>query len=82
MVDSGSDVATVRHEILEKLDLEPIASIQSKGVHATIQTMMYKAKLQVGKEEVEVEVGIPIKLNSFALSELSSFSKLELLCCL
>ena len=56
MVDSGSDVATVREELLEELDLEPLVRIQSKGVHATVETMMYKAKLQLGDSEVEIEV--------------------------
>ncbi|WAR11705.1 hypothetical protein MAR_025885 [Mya arenaria] len=35
MVDSGSDVVTMRQEVLDSLDLELIGPINSKGVHAS-----------------------------------------------
>ncbi|XP_050398092.1 uncharacterized protein LOC126816006 [Patella vulgata] len=56
MVDSGSDVVTVREEILQKLDLELIGPIQSRGVHASKTKNLYKATLLIGNEELEIEV--------------------------
>lgn len=56
MVDSGSDVVTIRQEVLDSMDLELIGPIHSKGVHASKVTNIYRANLQVGNEYVEVEV--------------------------
>jgi hypothetical protein len=35
MIDSGSDVVTVREDVLETLDLELLGQIHSKGVHGS-----------------------------------------------
>ncbi|XP_077983474.1 uncharacterized protein LOC144438292 [Glandiceps talaboti] len=56
MVDSGSDVVTVRQSILDQLDLELIGTIQSRGVHATVEKQLYKAVLGVGNFNIEIEV--------------------------
>ena len=56
MVDSGSDVVTVREEILHELNLELLGTIQSRGVHATKQKQLYKAVLRIGDVDVEIEV--------------------------
>ncbi|XP_071480296.1 uncharacterized protein [Diadema antillarum] len=56
MVDSGSDVVTARQEILDSLDLELIGTIQSRGVHTTVEKQLYKAMLVIGNHEVEIEV--------------------------
>ena len=56
MVDSGSDVVTARQEILNRLDLELIGTIQSRGVHTTVEKQLYKAMLVIGNHEVEIEV--------------------------
>lgn len=56
MVDSGSDVTTIREEVLERLDLELLGTIQSRGVHASRSKRLYKAKLQIGNQELEIEV--------------------------
>ena len=56
MVDSGSDVVTARQEILDQLDLELIGTIQSRGVHTTVEKQLYKAILRIGKQEAEIEV--------------------------
>ena len=55
MVDSGSDVVTARQEILDQLDLELIGTIQSRGVHTTVEKQLYKAILRIGKQEAEIE---------------------------
>lgn len=56
MIDSGSDVVTVREEVLEKLDLELLGQIHSKGVHGSKKTNLYKATLRIGNQEMEIEV--------------------------
>ncbi|XP_071816810.1 uncharacterized protein [Apostichopus japonicus] len=56
MVDSGSDVVTARQELLNKLDLELIGTIQSRGVHSTVEKQLYKAMLVIGSEKVEIEI--------------------------
>ena len=61
MVDSGSDVVTVREEVLHQLDLELLGTIQSRGVHATKQKQLYKAVLKIGDVDVEIEVRYGIK---------------------
>ncbi len=58
MVDSGSDVVTLREEVLQKLDLQLLGTIQSRGVHSTKQKQLYKAVLKIGDVEVETEVTI------------------------
>ena len=64
MVDSGSDVVTVREEVLHQLDLELLGTIQSRGVHATKQKQLYKAVLKIGDVDVEIEVRYGIKKSS------------------
>jgi hypothetical protein len=54
MVDTGSDVTTLREEVLETLDLELLGPIQSKGVHASKTKNLYKAKLQIGNQELDI----------------------------
>ncbi|XP_033110144.1 uncharacterized protein LOC117111321 [Anneissia japonica] len=57
MVDSGSDVVTVKQELLDRLNLEHIGPIQSRGVHSTVEKQLYKAFLVFGRDtEIEVEV--------------------------
>ena len=58
MVDSGSDVVTARQEILDQLDLELIGTIQSRGVHTTVEKQLYKAILRIGKQEAEIEASL------------------------
>lgn len=56
MIDSGSDVTTIREEILEQLDLELLGRIHSKGVHGSKSTNLYKACLRIGNQELQIEV--------------------------
>ena len=56
MVDSGSDVVTVRQNILDDLDLELIGTIQSQGVHASKQKQLYKGIINIGGINIETEV--------------------------
>lgn len=56
MVDSGSDVVTIRQSILDTLDLEILGKIHSKGVHGSKTTNLYKATLQIGTQQMEIEV--------------------------
>ena len=58
MVDSGSDVVTVREEVLQQLDLELLGTIQSRGVHATKEKQLYKAMLKIGDVDIEIEVRV------------------------
>lgn len=56
MVDSGSDVVTLRQIVLDTMDLELIGPINSKGVHASRVKNLYKAYLLLGSEKIEIEV--------------------------
>lgn len=56
MVDSGSDVVTLRQIVLDTMDLELIGPINSKGVHASRVKNLYKAYILLGSEKIEVEV--------------------------
>ncbi|XP_062621475.1 uncharacterized protein LOC134283050 isoform X2 [Saccostrea cucullata] len=56
MVDTGSDVTTIRQEVLDELDLEVLGRIHSKGVHGSKTTTLYKAKILIGNQEMEIEV--------------------------
>ncbi|XP_033755158.1 uncharacterized protein LOC117338076 [Pecten maximus] len=56
MIDSGSDVTTIREEVLQKLDLELLGRIHSKGVHGSKSTNLYKAFLRIGNQELQIEV--------------------------
>lgn len=56
MIDTGSDVTTIRQEVLNELGLEILGRIHSKGVHGSKTTNLYKAKLLIGNQEMEIEV--------------------------
>ncbi|KAL4234508.1 hypothetical protein ACF0H5_006151 [Mactra antiquata] len=56
MVDSGSDVVTLRQEVLDTMDLELIGPINSKGVHGSKVKNLYKAYILIGNQYVEIEV--------------------------
>lgn len=56
MVDSGSDVVTLREEVLDSLDLELIGPINSKGVHASRTKNLYRANMIIGNQSLEIEV--------------------------
>ncbi|WAR11691.1 hypothetical protein MAR_025871 [Mya arenaria] len=50
MVDSGSDVVTMRQEVLDSLDLELIGPINSKGVHASrVKNLRTDHKMVMGE---------------------------------
>ena len=61
MVDSGSDVVTIREEVLDSLDLELIGPIKSKGVHASRTKNLYRANMVIGNQTVEIEVNIRLQ---------------------
>ncbi|XP_071958819.1 uncharacterized protein [Antedon mediterranea] len=64
MVDSGSDVVTLKPELFARLHLDYIAPIKSRGVHTTVDKDLYKAFLVFGQDtEIEVEA-ITEKYNS------------------
>lgn len=56
MVDSGSDVVTLRQEVLDTMDLELIGPIHSKGVHGSKVKNLYRANILIGDQAVEIEV--------------------------
>ena len=60
MVDSGSDVVTMRQEVLDTLDLDLIGPINSKGVHASRVKNLYRANIVIGNTSLEIEVGVVI----------------------
>jgi hypothetical protein len=58
MVDSGSDVVTLRQEVLDSMDLELIGPINSKGVHGSKVKNLYRANILIGNQLIEIEVNI------------------------
>lgn len=56
-VDSGSEVAvTANDHLISHLQLEYLQNIESRGVHAAESKPIYRGVLQLGQEEVAVEV--------------------------
>ena len=55
MVDSGSDVVTVQEYTLKELDLEPLGVVESRGVHASKQKQLFRARLWIGHVPLDVE---------------------------
>lgn len=49
-------MTTIRQEVLDELGLEILGRIHSKGVHGSKTTNLYKAKLLIGNQEMEIEV--------------------------
>jgi len=62
MVDSGSDVTTIKEEVLAGLNLELLGKIHSKGVHGSKTTNLYKAILCIGGQQLIIEVSIHSRL--------------------
>ncbi|KAL8615328.1 hypothetical protein ACOMHN_038067 [Nucella lapillus] len=56
MVDSGSDVCTLRRELIEPLQLESLSTVRSVGAHGSVRTTMYRAFIVLGDAKMEVEV--------------------------
>ncbi|XP_046559336.1 uncharacterized protein LOC124268412 [Haliotis rubra] len=56
MVDSGSDVTTLQEDLLYTLNPELIGPINSKGVHSSRRKSLYRAKLTIGTQDLEIEV--------------------------
>ncbi|XP_035680373.1 uncharacterized protein LOC118418512 isoform X2 [Branchiostoma floridae] len=57
LVDSGSDVVTIKSEILDQLKLPKKGDpVQSKGVHATVKKQLHSGIMVIGSEEIHVEV--------------------------
>ncbi|PVD20645.1 hypothetical protein C0Q70_18803 [Pomacea canaliculata] len=56
MVDSGSDVSTLRDDIIQELKLEVIRQVTSCGVFGSQRTNMYRANLTIGDQTLEIEV--------------------------
>ena len=57
-MDSGSDVMTVRKEVLETLDTEFLGTIQSRGIHATRRKQLHRCRLQIGAVQLETDVSV------------------------
>lgn len=58
MVDSGSDVSTLRDDIIQELKLEVIRQVTSCGVFGSQRTNMYRANLTIGDQTLEIEASI------------------------
>ena len=72
MVDSGSDVVTIREEVLDSLDLELIGPIKSKGVHASRTKNLYRANMVIGNQTIEIEVNM-VKISFQGMAGLPNF---------
>lgn len=56
MVDTGSEVVTIREDILIHLDLTFLQKINSKGIHKVEEKPLYRGVLVMGRKEIEVDV--------------------------
>ncbi|CAG5121287.1 unnamed protein product [Candidula unifasciata] len=56
MIDSGSDVSTVQEDTLKKLNLELIGPVYSCGIHGGNHTNLYKGRLKLGDQLLDIEV--------------------------
>ena len=74
-MDSGSDVVTIREEVLDSLDLELIGPIKSTGVHASRTKNLYRANMIIGNQTVEIEVR-GLFLNASITTNVVCFSRL------
>lgn len=63
MVDSGSDVVTLRPEIVQRLNLVKKCTVRSQGVHVAKEKTLYEPKLKIGSVELKIEL-IPEEYNS------------------
>ncbi|XP_078607553.1 uncharacterized protein LOC144879715 isoform X1 [Branchiostoma floridae x Branchiostoma japonicum] len=73
LVDSGSDVVTIKSEILDQLKLPKKGDpVQSKGVHATVKKQLHSGIMVIGSEEIHVEV-MEESFNSIGCRELRKF---------
>ncbi|KAI8791236.1 ankyrin repeat and sam domain-containing protein 1a [Biomphalaria glabrata] len=56
MVDSGSDVSTIQEDYMANLNLQLLGPIYSCGIHGGNHTNLYKARLKLGDQELDIEV--------------------------
>ena len=56
MVDTGSEVVTIKEDILSHLDLTFLQNINSKGIHKVEEKPLYRGVLVMGRKEIEVDV--------------------------
>ncbi|BFZ12690.1 hypothetical protein BsWGS_15729 [Bradybaena similaris] len=56
MIDSGSDVSTVQEDTLRKLNLQLIGPVYSCGIHGGNHTNLYKGRLKLGDQQLDIEV--------------------------
>lgn len=72
MVDSGSDVVTLRPELVQRLNLVKKCTVRSQGVHVAKEKTLYEAKLKIGSVELKIEL-IPEEYNSLGNRVLRHF---------
>lgn len=56
MVDTGSEVVTIKEDILQELNLQFLLNIKSKGIHKVEEKPLYRGVLVLGSKEIEVDV--------------------------
>lgn len=57
MVDSGSDVSTLQREVIESLQLKPVRTIESRGIHSAAKEKdLFDVELQLGTETLVTDV--------------------------
>ena len=56
LLDSGSDVVTLRHEIIEKLQLKAVGTVLQKGPIGERQQKLYKGFISIGHRQIQCEV--------------------------
>jgi hypothetical protein len=56
MVDTGSEIVTIKTEILEELNLNFVQTVKSKGIHKVEEKPLYRGVLLLGNKEIEVDV--------------------------
>lgn len=56
IVDTASEVVTIKEDILPLLKLEFIQNIKSKGIHKVEDKPLYRGVLVLGSREIEIDV--------------------------
>lgn len=66
MVDTGSEVVTIRDEILPQLDLRFVQTINSKGIHKVEEKPLYRGVLVMGGKDHGKEVEVDVSRMNFS----------------
>ena len=77
MVDSGSDVVTLRPEIVRRLNLVKKCTVRSQGVHVAKEKTLYEAILKIGSVELKIEVNSKHNTNDIRITNIGEWMQFK-----